>query len=457
MSSRQKQYNELRIKYPKFVYSGCDLYIHEEKLCINYSFSTSGLADFKPHWEITMPSSCFIELNDKQLNELVFSLGMVELISYWKLTCSPDVFIDCGTLSTGQADWWKKLYKKGLGEFFYTNGINADDNFMKIRCSGDFNNNLLKQPVVLADSKTLIPIGGGKDSAVTLELLKGYTDRYCYMINPRKAMIDTVSAAGISSENIIHAKRTLDENMLSLNKQGFLNGHTPFSAIVAFSSVLAAYVNAIKYVALSNESSANEPTVQGSDVNHQYSKSFEFETDFINYEKQYINTGVEYFSLLRPLTEVCIAKIFSKHDKYHSIFQSCNVGSFKNIWCAACPKCLFVYIILSPFLPEEKMINIFSKNMLDDPEMIPILEKLTGQQPEKPFECVGSCDEVNAALQELIRQYEANDTPTPLLLRHYQNAGISKLYGINILCNSFDENNHIPEQFIQSVKSRLIN
>jgi len=286
---------------------------------------------------------------------------------------------------------------------------------------------------------------------VTLELLKDIADRYCYIINPRKATLDTVSVSGIPDDKVIIAKRTLDESMLKLNKQGFLNGHTPFSAIVAFSSVLAAYVNGIEFVALSNESSANEATVFGTDVNHQYSKSLEFETDFIEYEKQYISSGVKYFSLLRPLTELGIAKIFAGLTLYHPVFRSCNAGSKNDIWCAACSKCLFVYIILAPFLSEEKMINIFGKNILDDVSLIPTFEQLIGVVPEKPFECVGSRTEVNAALQALLRQ---GNRPL-VLLEHYRKLGIAEAYDIDEIANSYSNDNHIPEKINAELIKRL--
>lgn len=454
-NGRHEQFFEFRNKYPKFIYLGYSIYESDKTLSFDFHFSIPGLVEFKPHWDMAKPNSYSIDLDDERLNELVFSLGMVELVSYWKITCSPEVYVACGYLSEAQSDWWKKLYQRGLGEFFYTNGIEATDNFMRIVSQG-YQHNVPKENKIGGNNKkVLIPIGGGKDSAVTLELLKSHAERYCFIINPRKATLDTVTIASIPNENVIVANRTLDGNMLALNKQGFLNGHTPFSALVAFSSVVAAYIHGIEFVALSNESSANESTVLDSDVNHQYSKSVEFESDFIDYEARYISSGVKYFSLLRPLTEIGIAKIFSRLEKYHLIFRSCNVGSKKDIWCANCPKCLFVYIILSPFLSHDKIVNIFGKDMLDDLGLLSIFEKLIGLQPEKPFECVGSCDEVNAALQELIRQYESNHVLLPELIRFYKCLGSEKKHDISEMCDSYNENNHVPEQFAMAIKNEL--
>lgn len=72
-------------------------------------------------------------------------------------------------------------------------------------------------------------------------------------------------------------------------------------------------------MALSNESSANESTVKGSTVNHQYSKSFKFEEDFHRYEAEYLPGSAYYFSMLRPLSEFQIARFFAQQKQYHAI------------------------------------------------------------------------------------------------------------------------------------------
>ncbi|OYT13628.1 MAG: hypothetical protein B6I19_04225, partial [Bacteroidetes bacterium 4572_114] len=222
------------------------------------------------------------EINESELNNLVFQIGMIELISYWKAACSPEVIIEAGSLNQEQVEWWKKLYYNGLGEFFYRNGIHArKDDFMSLSTNGK--NTFQKFEFDQSDS-FLVPVGGGKDSVVTLEtLVGGRKDVRPFILNPGKAGIDTVGNVGFSEEDILTVDRTIDPVLLKLNAQGFLNGHTPFSALLAFISLLAARLAGIKNIALSNESSANEPTVPGTEVNHQYSKSFEFERGFRDY------------------------------------------------------------------------------------------------------------------------------------------------------------------------------
>lgn len=416
-----KTYETCRETFPVFCYKNYTVNDTEEELQVTYHFEVPGLSAFDPTWRFPKKDAASLHIEENRtLQEMIFGLGMVELVSYWKIACPPKVVVSAGPLSEEQIRWWKDLYYLGLGEFFYTNGIEADpDTFMELTSdapafSGDDMPSSTK-------GGCLIPIGGGKDSACTIEMLKksGHTLK-TYIINPRGATLETVKAAGLSMDDSIHAKRTLDARMIQLNKEGYLNGHTPFSALVAFSSLITAYIHGLKYIALSNESSANESTVAGSTVNHQYSKSFKFEEDFNNYERKFIGSGIHYFSMLRPLSEFQIAKYFAKATAYHDIFRSCNAGSKQDIWCGHCPKCLFVFLILSPFLSHARLTEIFGTDMLNDPSMQDDFEKLIGMQSEKPFECVGSRDEVNAAICQTIERMEADGEALPLLFSWYK-------------------------------------
>ena len=198
--------------------------------------------------------------------------------------------------------------------------------------------------------------------------------------------VHSAEAAGYTGEYLINPIRTLDSRMLELNKQGYLNGHTPFSAMAAFASVITSIVYEKEYICLSNEASANESTIKGSKVNHQYSKTFEFEEDFKFYMDHYITDKIHYFSLLRPLSELQITYIFSSLKAYHSVFRSCNVGSKDEKWCGKCAKCLFVAIMLSAFISDEEIEHIFGKDILNDPELESLFEQLTGISVNKPLQ-----------------------------------------------------------------------
>ena len=387
---------------------------------------------------------------------------MVELVSYWKITCSPQVVIEAGTLNEDQILWWKDLYFNGLGEFFYVNKITEADQegFMEMVCAlgeevKEHHDYAKKQDTAGSEKGVLVPVGGGKDSAVTLELLKSAdVPVFAYIINPRGATIHTTESADLDADHVISVHRTLDKRMLQLNKEGFLNGHTPFSALVAFSTVIAARMAGLSYIALSNESSANESTVQGSTVNHQYSKSFKFETDFHRYQTDYLPGSAYYFSMLRPLSEFQIAKYFAKQKQYHAIFRSCNAGSKTDSWCGHCPKCLFVYFILSPFLSREEVKEIFGTDMLEDETMQSTMEQLVGIQEEKPFECVGSRDEINTALVMTIDRLEKDGEKLPYLLKYYKTTGLYEEYKAkgDHFSGYFDEQNLVPTAWEELVR-----
>ncbi len=432
--SNQTKYDAFRQTYPEFVYECYQYDVQSDGLHIVFTFRIGDSILFTP--TAFVPNRPFLNFDQPKetMDTLVFNMGMIELISYWKCLCPPKVVVKCGSLSDSQIDFWKKIYFNGLGEFFYINGIHATiEDFLEIDCLNvlmpecekvefrisnfEFQiSKLLKQSSNQAIY--LVPIGGGKDSVVTLELLSdflaGGKRPVPLIMNPRGATIGCIEAAGYSMEDVLVIHRSIHPRLLELNSQGCLNGHTPFSAMLAFYTLLASQLSGIPNIALSNESSANEATVADTGVNHQYSKSLEFENDFRSYVAENISPQYNYFSFLRPLSELQIAMLFSRYGKYHPVFRSCNAGSKEDIWCGRCAKCLFAYIILSPFIPPQQLDNIFGKNMLDDPAMLQFFNELTGHAETKPFECVGTIDEVNTALSMAVERWYPNHRPVLL-------------------------------------------
>ncbi|PLX14577.1 MAG: hypothetical protein C0598_00850 [Marinilabiliales bacterium] len=241
--------------------------------------------------------------------------------------------------------------------------------------------------------------------------------------------------------------------MLELNEKGFLNGHTPFSALLAFVNVLLSCVNGVGNIALSNENSANESTVPGTKINHQYSKSFEFENDFNYYIHNYVHPELKYFSFLRPLNEMQIAFLFSKYHWHFESFRSCNVGSKNDEWCGSCPKCLFTYLILSPFIKKKTLDNIFKKDLLNDQDLTGILLELSGVSEVKPFECVGTIKEVQSAVNNL-KSNESYTLGKSILLNLNDNQ-IDKNIGIKELLSEFNNHNNLPESFLRIIKKAI--
>ena len=426
--SKQKSYNLYRMMFPEFIYESFQYDVQSDGLHIAFCFRLNESICFEPTAFIPCrPFLNFGRLNKDTLDMLVFHIGMIELISYWKAYCPPTVVVKPFRLDAKQVEFWKKLYYNGLGEFFYTNGIRAtQDDFLNFRFEGSCAAAPIAQRLFSSDNGQgraegthIVPIGGGKDSVVTLEIISQHERPLPLIMNPRGATEACVACAGYTMDDVLVIKRTIHPRLLELNRQGALNGHTPFSAMLAFYTLLASALTGCRpNIALSNENSANESTVAGSYVNHQYSKSLEFENDFRRYVYEYLSPEYNYYSFLRPLSELQIASLFSRHTKYHPVFKSCNVGSKEDIWCGHCAKCLFAYIILSPFMEPERLNAVFGKNMLDDISLQHEFLQLTGNAETKPFECVGTVSEVNSALSMTLAKWYP--TERPALLRDYK-------------------------------------
>jgi hypothetical protein len=432
-TDNQSKFDALRKEFATFTFERQTVTRADGKLLLAFDFSLDDRYHFRPTLEI--PARPFFDWDGipaEQLEALVFQIGMTELVSYWKIACPKRVVVRPFALTEAQIAFWKKLYYNGLGEFLYLNGITvSEDDLMQIETLGNQPFSMVDLPLL---ERTLVPIGGGKDSVVTMECLRREMPVIPLIVNPRGATLNCVKTAGYGENDFIVIHRTLDPTMLKLNAEGYLNGHTPFSALLAFISVLVAFGSRSKYIALSNENSANEATVPGTNINHQYSKSIEFERDFRNYVAGNLNDKVQYFSFLRPLSELQIAKLFAQCEDYHSVFRSCNVGSKTDSWCGHCPKCLFTWIILSPFLSREKLTSIFGKDLLKDNTLRPIFEELNGTAPVKPFECVGTVEEVRACVEAA----ENHDYTA-----------------VDAILKRFNTEHFLPKNFEQILKSKL--
>ena len=431
-TDNQSKFDALREEFSVFTFERQMVKRENGTLSLAFDFSLDDRYHFRPTLEI--PARSVFDWDGipvEQLEALAFQIGMTELVSYWKIACPKRVMVKPFALTDTQKAFWKKLYYNGLGEFLYLNSIAVSENdLMQIESVGN-------QPFVRVDlplnERTLVPVGGGKDSVVTLECLRGEMPVIPLIVNPRGATLNCVKTAGYGENEFIVINRTLDPTMLKLNAEGYLNGHTPFSALLAFISVLVAFGSRSKYIALSNENSANESTVPGTNINHQYSKSIEFERDFRKYVTENVNDNVQYFSFLRPLSELQIAKLFAQCEAYHPVFRSCNVGSKTDSWCGHCPKCLFTWIILSPFLSKEQLVAIFGKDLMADESLKPVYDELNGTAAVKPFECVGTVEEVRACMEAV-------------------NGNRNQ---VNAILHRFNNEHFLPEKFVQILKSHL--
>jgi hypothetical protein len=324
-------------------------------------------------------------------------------VSYYKSFVPPTLISESFPVDRVTAGFLHKFYEKGLAEFAFRNRISLHDHFV-IRASGD----PPPGPIAVDLPRcTCVPVGGGKDSIVTLECLKGGGEPLIlFSLGDAEPIRACIAAAGLP---FIRVQRRLDCRLFKVNEAGALNGHIPITGILSAIALAAALMAGYDTIAMSNEHSASDPNlkINGTDVNHQYSKSLEFEEDFSEYIQNYISPSITYFSLLRPLSEIQIARRFAKYRKYYRIFRSCNAvfrqspAARENGWCGNCPKCRFVFLALAPFLDKTELIAIFGRNLLDDERQRDGFAELCGLREHKPFECVGEVAESAAVMSHL--------------------------------------------------------
>lgn len=346
------------------------------------------------------------------LDRALFALHLVVGVSYYKAFCPPEIRVESGALTAEQAKFWNTLYTLGLGEFFYRNELSFDGlvNFPTEASAAD------GAPEVAGLADALVPIGGGKDSLVTVELMRASGRPFTlFTLGTFQRIQEAIRAIG---EKHLLVHRKIDPTLFDLNAKGAYNGHVPISSIIAFSAVVTAILNGKRDIVLSNERSANfgNVTVGGVEVNHQYSKSFAFERDLQDYLARYVTGSVRYFSLLRPLSELAIAERFVKNGKYLDIFSSCNTNfrlrgtAPKERWCGQCPKCAFVFAMMAAFVPSDALLAMFGDNLFDRDDLMPLYQELLGCKDTKPFECVGEPSEVHAAFILAHRRGDLEET-----------------------------------------------
>ena len=261
---------------------------------------------------------------------------------------------------------------------------------------------------------TLVTVGGGKDSALSLALAaRNDPDVLALAVNPRPPMERTAAWAGVG---LVRVERELDRGLLDLNARGAINGHVPITAIVMSAAAVAAALLGRGTVLVSNEQSADEATreVDGWRVNHQYSKTSAFE-QLLGAALDESRAGVRIVSLLRPLGELAVGRAVAREPGLVARITSCNAAFALDGpgegWCGRCDKCRFVQLVLAPFTDHEDLVADLGFDALADPEQVDAFARML-DPATKPFECVGTVAEVRLALDLLASRPGWRDTVT---------------------------------------------
>jgi len=388
---------------------------------------------------VTVPGAPF-ELDGARADAVEQALRLLHLmagVSYYKAAVPGEIRIDGYGIDADTAAFMEAVYLNGLGEFAYRNGLDlhgrirfpvsppsppgrgaarSDDAAAAVEPS--------PQPLSRGErgssdaqalglrTQALVAIGGGKDSLVSIEALRALgVDQTVAWIGGSQLIKACAERTGLPTLNI---GRALAPQLFDYNRQGAWNGHIPVTAVNSAILVLAALLHGVDQVVFSNERSASYGSlIEGTgEVNHQWSKGWAFEQAFASHVRRHVAPDLEYYSLLRPLSELAVARQFARIDRYDAHFSSCNRNFHilgerpTHRWCGVCPKCHFVFLALAPFMAKPRLMRIFGRNLLDDTAQTAGFDALMEYRDHKPFECVGEARESRAAMAALTQRPE---------------------------------------------------
>lgn len=393
---------------PSFTFESCSFDDAAGILRLNYGFPGAG--NFEEILQFPSPARVLTSDERQALERAFRLLFLLSGVSYYKAFAPERMSCKAFPVDSETSAFVEEVYARGLAEFAHRNGLDMRGRakFDRLEVKGQAPAAFVLQHPRHAG----VPVGGGKDSLLTYELLKQAKEPLTLfavgsqaggVAAPIQAAFDKSGAPSVV------VLRRLSPRLQQLNAQGALNGHVPVTAIISTIALAAAILYGWDAIVMSNERSANVGNLdhEGTEVNHQYSKSFAFEDAFASYVERHIARGISCFSLLRPLSEAGISCRFAELRQWHDSFRSCN-SAFRQdpaqrgkIWCCSCPKCRFVYLALAPFLPRGDLVRIFGHDMLDDAAQMSGYEELCGLQAHKPFECVGEISECVTLAQRL--------------------------------------------------------
>ena len=340
-------------------------------------------------------------------------LHLIAGVSYYKAAVPERIVIDSYQIDVDTALLLESIYLNGLGEFAYRNGLDLHG---RIR----FPHHDAAQPTATPAGlreHALVAIGGGKDSLVSIEALRALgVEQTVTWIGGSQLIAACAEQTALPTLNI---GRALSAQLFDYNRHGAWNGHIPVTAVNSAILVLTALLHGVDQVVFSNERSASygsmivaEDGTTTKEVNHQWSKGWTFEKSFGEHLQAHVAADLHYYSLLRPLSELAVARQFARSSRYDAHFSSCN-RNFHILgerpvsrWCGVCPKCHFVFLALAPFMPKPRLVGIFGRNLLDDPAQTAGYDALLEYEDHKPFECVGEGRESRAAMTVLTTRAE---------------------------------------------------
>ncbi|UYO01064.1 MAG: hypothetical protein KIT02_07640 [Devosia sp.] len=419
------------------------------------------LSDLSFTEELTLPAGASADaVQSESFRKLLGLTALVLGVSYFKLRAPFTIAAPDIALTEAERAFVIDVYENGLGEFYARNNLSRFGKLI-LETPAD---PVTRKPAPILPERTLLPIGGGKDSLVSVDLLTHTGVPFTpFAVNPKGPILTSVEAIGTEP---VYVTRTLDAEMIRLGKEpGFYNGHVPSTAINSMIASLCALLYGYDQIVLSNERSASEGNVMfdGRETNHQYSKSLGFELLIADTLANATGGALKYFSLLRPYSEARIASLFTHGKRFDTVFSSCNrnfrlTGNDGHLWCGECPKCHFVFLIFAPFMAKDRLLAIFGKNLLAEPANEHSFRELAGLTGQKPWECVGEILEAAACFYTLTRHADWHEDAIvraikPDLFAQY---GEEKLQLAMAECLTDSHDHHIPPALAAKVAAYAV-
>jgi len=371
---------------------------------LEFAFAAGGLR-FRPVVEFTglLPDEAG-RVVTVTARRLIRALAIVEAFSYWKALCSPVIEVALPAPDDAELAWWQAFWPGAMGEFFYRNQIDYTvPGFLDIRGHADAGGDVPAGDRAAPAGPPLVLFSGGKDSLALARIVSasaGTAPVDFFLYNPGERLRGLAGSLA-SGGRLVEVRRAILPELLALNAAGHPNGHTPFSAYLAFAAMLTGYLRGNGPVMAGNSRSDDEPNVRsylGRPVNHQWTKSSDFETAVRSYRDRWLPGVPGYSSPLRPLYEVqIIASLAGDVDAYLRTV-SCNQARGGG-WCRSCAKCAWVFLATAALFGHDLAIRKTGGDMFADPALSGVYQEMAGLTGVKPFECTGSEDEVRAAIQ----------------------------------------------------------
>lgn len=391
----------------------------------------------------------------RALSATVFALGHALLSYVYVAFCTTEIRVRAGYLDEAQVAFWHAVFEGGLMEHFYVKGIPWGG--LRIVVEAPPSARLAPADLPLpAGRRVLVPLGGGKDSSVLIELLReaGAEVFGCYFeeyLGELGALAPLAGYAKVATPDGVHlaSQELVSEPALrEASGDPEILEYTLYPSLYALTGVLFSLMHGYRYIAVGNERSANfgNAVHGGFPVNHQYEKSFAFESAFHAYCRRYLAPEIHYFSGLMHLWEIQIVERFARHPKYFPVLLSCNKPVAQS-WCRRCPKCAVTYLLLSAFVDPAEVQAIFGEELFARAELEPAFQAILGVVGDKPLECVCTPEEAVLAARRAAQRIAAAGAPLPGLLARALAGTAAVVIDEAALLGDHNEENLLPSWF----------